>query len=307
MSWRDRPYSTGNDYDLQPRSGGARSWLGGLPSLTKAVKLIILANVAVHILCLATGGEAGWLFNLLAMKTNRVLHGEVWRLFTFTYVHSQDSLLHILFNMLVLYLAGINLERRWGPKRFFVFYTLAGFVAVSLYVALTIIGWLDRSVSIPTLGGYLEYDVTLVGASGGVLAVLGCCAVLFPAMQVILYFFPIPIRLFTVLYGLFYAYNLTTRGSNAGGDACHLAGLVFGIAWGYRGQAWMMSWEGWRERGRQQGWQARQQELHDLEREVDRILEKVSREGIRSLTRREKRTLDAATRKRQEEERRRGV
>lgn len=220
------------------------SWFGGLPPLTRAVKWIMIANAVMFVICAMSGGNLSGIWQSLAMQTDLVLHGEVWRLVTFTYVHDQSSIFHLAFNMLGLYLLGVHLERQWGSKRFFIFYTLGGAAAVTLYFFVTLIGWLDPRVP-------------LIGASGGVLAVLGACAVLFPQIRLIVLVFPMPIRTFVILFGCFYAFNLIDRGPNAGGDACHLAGMAFGIAWAYHGDRWMRGLSGRRPKIRAAQWERR--------------------------------------------------
>ena len=286
MSWTDRPYAQ------EPGGYGGRgvgSWLGGLPSAGRAVKGIMLANAGMFVLCLVAGGDRGALYQALEMNSTKVLHGQIWRLFTFTYLHDLSGLWHIGMNMLGLYLLGTPLERRWGARRFFAFYTLAGFAAVSLYMAMTVLGPLNASAS-------------LIGASGGVLGVLGACAVLFPQFRLIFFIFPVPIRTAAVFFVAMYSFNLWTRGYNAGGDACHLAGLAFGIAWGYRGHRWTRSWDNWRESMKRSAREEKRRTAVDQQAEVDRILDKVHREGIHSLSRHEKRTLETATKKQREEE-----
>jgi len=290
MSWQDRPYSDGSGFEPSPGGGGMRSWFGGMPSAGVAVKRIIIANFAMFILCQITGGSRGAVFDLLAMRTDAVLHGQVWRLLTFTYLHSQENLWHILLNMLGLYLLGAPLERHWGSRKFFVFYTLGGVAGVLLYVFATVVGWLSLHAS-------------LVGASGNVFAVMGACAVLFPRFQLLIAFFPVPIRVATMLLLGFFLFNLWSQGSNAGGDACHLAGIGFGIAWAYRGQRWTGKWERWRERAQRAGWEAKRREMLELEEKVDRILDKVREQGIGSLTRHEKKLLEEATKRKQAEDR----
>jgi len=293
MSWQERPYSDGFDRDAHPQGGGLQSWFGGMPPLSKAVKWIIIANVGVFILCQLTGGPRSPVFELLAMRTDLVLRGQVWRLLTFTYLHDQLGLSHILFNMLGLYLLGVPLERHWGSRRFFLFYTMGGVAAVLLYVLVTAFGWLPPYAR-------------LVGASGNILAVLGACAVLFPQFRLILVFFPVPIRTAVALFVVWFVFNLWTRGANAGGDACHLAGIAFGIVWVYRGQAWTRKWQQWHGNIKRAGWEARRREALRLEEEVDRILDKVKQEGINSLTRREKKLLEEATKQKQASDRRAG-
>jgi len=293
MSWQERPYSDGSDFEPLSGGGGMRSWFGGMPPAGVAVKRIIIANFAIFILCQLTGGSMGAVYRLLAMRTDEVLHGQVWRLVTFTYMHSQEDLWHILLNMLGLYLLGAPLERHWGTRLFFTFYTLGGIAAVLLYLVITMVGWLSPGAH-------------LVGASGNVFAVMGACAVLFPQFRLLLFLFPVPIRIATMLFLGLFMFNLWSRGANAGGDACHLAGIVFGVAWGYRGQAWTGKWQRWREHARHAGWEDKRREMLQLEEQVDRILEKVRDQGIGALTRREKKMLEEATKRKQAEDRRHG-
>lgn len=287
MSWEDRPYAYTED-GYRPQ-GGARSWLGGLPPPGKAVKWIMIANVFVFVLCLITGGARGAVYEALEMHTPSVFHGQVWRLLTFTYVHDQGGIGHIFFNMLGLYMLGGPLERAWGARKFFTFYTLGGFAAVLMYVLVTAIGWLNPN------GG-------LVGASGGVLAVLGAAAVLFPSIQIILVFFPVPIRTAVLIFTLYYGFSLMTQGANAGGDACHLAGMAFGVAWGYGGERWLRRWQNLRSGLKYRPAEpriVRESPAQPTQDELDHILDKVHRTGISSLTRREKEILEEETRSRQ--------
>lgn len=281
MSWEHRPYA----YSDEPHyGGGMRSWVGGLPSPGKAVKWIALANIGLFVLCMISGGARSPIFTALEMRTDLVIRGQVWRLVTFTYLHSQTDLLHLLFNMIGLFFLGMPLERHMGTRRFFIFYTVAGLVAAAVYFLITAAGWLDPRIPI-------------VGASGGVLGILGACAVLFPAMRIILVFFPVPIRAAALIFGVLYVFNLGTRGINAGGDACHLAGLAFGVLYGYRGRGWERALDNWRDARAQKQREARRREVEDLQAAVDRILEKVRAQGIASLTNREKQILDEATRR----------
>lgn len=299
MSWQDRPYNHDDDYSANvPRGmgrgvgGEARSWLGGLPPPGKAVKYLLIANVAMFILCKLTGGEEGVIFQSLAMYVEDVVRRfQIWRFFTFSYLHDQRDLFHLIFNMIGLYFLGVMLERRWGGLKFFLFYSAGGLLGVFLYTFLTVVGWFPSS--------FAGNAISLVGASGGVLALLGACAVLFPSVNIILVFFPVPIRLACVIFVVLYTFNLAQRGANAGGDACHLAGLAFGVYFGYRGERWFRLLDGWRDGRNQRQWESKRREALRLEQTVDAILDKVRQKGIQSLSKSEKRMLEEATRARQ--------
>lgn len=116
--------------------------------------------------------------------------------------------------------------------------------------------------------------------------------------------FPVPIRTAALILVVLYSFNLWNKGGNAGGDACHLAGLAFGIAWGYRGHLWTRRWDHWRDNLKRGAWKAKRHDMQATEDDVDRILDKVRREGIGSLTRQEKRKLETATKTQREADRR---
>lgn len=294
MSWQDRQYASPYDDTYSSGGGGLQSWLGGLPPLSKVVKWILIANAALFVLVLVTGGQDSFIYRWLAMNTALVKKGQIWRLFTFTYLHDPRTIGHIFFNMLGLYFLGVPLESHYGAKRFFVFYTIAGFASVLLYLIVTLSGWLS------------PYAM-LVGASGGVLATMGACAVLFPQMRLILFLFPVPIRAVALLAVGLYTFNLFTRGHNAGGDACHLAGLAFGIAWGYRSQHFWYWWESRGARKKAGAWERQRREAAERQNQVDAILDKVKQHGINSLTRREKQLLEDASRRQAVQDRRHGL
>ncbi len=295
MSWQERGYgsSSGNNWQPSGAGGGLRSWFGGLPAPTRVVKYVAIVNLVVFVICQATGGIVSPVYDWFQMQTDLFWTGQIWRLFTFTYLHSPVDFTHILFNLLGLYFFGSPLERRWGGKNFFLFYTAGGFVASLLYVLLTTLHVLDP-------------HALLVGASGGVLATLGACAALFPQFRVIFVFFPVPIRTMAVILVALYTFNLSTRGVNAGGDACHLAGLAFGIYFAYRGHRLFGKLDQMRAKAREGAWQAKREVMLRDEQRVDELLAKVKEQGINSLSRREKRELSEATKRQQTADRRQG-
>ena len=57
---------------------------------------------------------------------------QVWRLFTYLFIHDPMSYLHIFFNMYMLIMFGIQVEAEWGRRRFFFYYFLYNFITSSL-------------------------------------------------------------------------------------------------------------------------------------------------------------------------------
>ena len=146
-----------------------------------------------------------------------VIHGWIWQFVTYMFAHDPRGFTHILFNMLGLFIFGIQVERRMGSREFLLFYfvtgTLAGFFSFVVYL-------------------FTGTPATLLGASGAVFAVELAFAAFFP--DAIIYIWGIiPLRApmmvlgFTVL-SLFF--SLTGFQSNV----AHLTHLLgFAMAWLY--------------------------------------------------------------------------
>ncbi len=270
-----------------------------LPRLTPVVKYLLIANVVIFLLTVFGGGLHSFLLYHFSMAafgapeatSGGVLSGHIWRLVTYQYLHDTSSPWHLFFNMLGLYFLGTRLEQRWGPKTFFWFYTVCGIMGGLLFTVLVAIGFLP--------------DGRMIGASGSVLGLLGGCAVLMPDFVIILLFFPVPIRFATVLFVGIYVLSLlsafATGSPGAGGDAAHLGGLAFGVAWCIWGWEWLGQLREKKQRG---AWERRLRHEQELNQEVDRILAKVHDNGIQSLTRREKQILSEATEAQQNRENR---
>ena len=101
----------------------------------------------------------------LILDVEAVAHGQVWRLITYAFLHSPDSFLHILFNMLFLWWFGSDIEQLYGSKEFLAIYLTSAFLGGAAYEV-----WgLTRTNPGPCLG-----------ASGAVTTMLILCALHFP-------------------------------------------------------------------------------------------------------------------------------
>lgn len=101
-------------------------------------------------------------FNL---DPRKVLHGQIWRLTTYDFLHNPYEIWHLLFNMLILYFAGRKVEAYYGSREFLAFYLAAGIISGICFV----------------LWGLYFSDLTpAIGASGAVAAVMIAYAALWP-------------------------------------------------------------------------------------------------------------------------------
>jgi membrane associated rhomboid family serine protease len=148
-----------------------------------------------------------------------------WQLVTYGFMHDTRSLMHILFNMLMLWMFGRDLERMMGVRRFLIYYMVCvvGAGIVQLLVGV-MQGW-----GVPT-----------VGASGGVFGILLAYGMAFPNRRIMLMFPPIPMKAkyFVIMLGLF-ELSIGFSGVNNGvANFAHLGGMLFGFLliryWGRR-------------------------------------------------------------------------
>lgn len=317
MSWQDRDYARVGGHV----PGGVRSGMGGMYRPTSfwggglwggsIVKKLLVANVALYFLCYFTESFGQNILATFVFFTPAIQHGQIWRLLTAQYLHDVQ-LTHLLFNMLGLYFLGSALERAWGNKKFLAIYTIAGLCGFVLLL-------------IASSAGLSDPHIPALGASGCVLGLLGAAAVMMPHATVYVYFlFPVKIRTCAVIFGVWWVYNILGKGENYGGDICHLAGMLFGAWWAWKGDLWWATRRGahgrvrgatagWisrlrpnpRRGGKRAGtgaWEAKMATRQVDHQAVDRILKKVYDGGVQSLTPAERKTLIEATERQRQAE-----
>jgi len=203
--------------------------------VTSGVKYLLTANFAVFIVeafVYHYGGIPGynWLlkwFGLVPAGVVPLLR--VWQPFTYLFLHDVNSFfLHLVMNMLMLWMFGRELELVWGRNRFLRYYFLTGVGAGLINVVVNTIPWFfTRQLSyVPT-----------IGASGAIFGILIACAILFPDRRVYLFPIPVPISMRTVVIILSV---ITFLGTFGVGDSkvshlCHLGGMVVGYFYLRRG------------------------------------------------------------------------
>jgi membrane associated rhomboid family serine protease len=308
MGIHDRPY-------YGDRSGG----LGTLAGLS-ATAWLIIANTAVFV-AVAMGFtflyDFGYFstWRLFGTAPNAALPNlEFWRLVTFQFLHA--NLVHLLFNMIGLYFFGRLVESHVGPRRYLAFYLTCGIFGGLCYLLLNLLGQAAQHLGLPEIGGLLFNDprTPLVGASAGVFGIIMACAYIAPNTTVQLLIPPVPLRMKTFAYvflGLAAANLLLFRGPNQGGDAAHVGGALagyffirnihllrdfFDVFTDSRKAPPRPRGRGFFSRDRSTPRQAADNGPSDAE--IDRILEKVSAQGLHSLTDREKALLRQASERR---------
>src|SRR5688500_8245104 len=181
-----------------------------MPSLPPLTRILIIANVVVFLLELMAEELLIKLFALWPIGPGFA----PWQIVTYSFLHG--SVMHLLFNMLALYMFGSDIERVFGSRRFAVYY-FASVVAAAL-----------TQLAVSTLAGSPPYPT--VGASGGVFGLLLAFGLYFPRRMVMLISPPIPMPawLFVTLYGLLELFLGVTGTQQGVAHFAHLGGMLGG-------------------------------------------------------------------------------
>jgi membrane associated rhomboid family serine protease len=145
----------------------------------------------------------------------------------FTSMFMHGSWLHIIGNMLFLWIFGNNVEDAMGRVRFLVFYLLSGLTAVAAQTVVTLALGTTAAAAVPSLG-----------ASGAVSGVLGAYLVLLPFARVLTLIFVLLLEVPAFLFlGVWFGFQLWEGGfsivqpQTGGGVAffAHIGGFTFGV------------------------------------------------------------------------------
>lgn len=311
------------DYAFRNSDG----WNGGRTRIS-ANTIIILMNIAVMVIQLMTHkpGTPNILERLGYFSTAKMFWAgglEFWRVLTFQFLHA--DIVHLLMNMLGLYVFGSIVENHLGKQRYVALYLTCGIAGAMLYMLLNVGGSLAANFgmnSLPILI-YNSGDTPLIGASAGVFGVVLASAYIAPNQVMQLIIPPVPVRIKVLAYvyvGIALA-NIIFGGRNAGGDAAHIGGAIAGailirnayllrdffdiftdsrkkgkgkrsfVEFGSDGRAGSQ-----RARVQVDKAAARDQAAKAKKNaEIDRVLAKVSSKGLKSLTSSERRVLQDST------------
>jgi membrane associated rhomboid family serine protease len=191
-----------------------------LPPFTRWVKRLILVYAGIYLFMAITEVTSPlaheWVSVYLGLIPKLVVHGMVWQLVTYSFLHFQ--LLHLLFNALSLWMFGSQLESDWGSKRFLEFYFFCTIAAALTTVAMSYTHILG-----------LSPVTTTIGASGGIYGLLVAFGVLYGESEIMMFPLPFRIKAKYFVWGIVF---LTLVGAiqERGGVAnfAHLGGLLFG-------------------------------------------------------------------------------
>lgn len=252
---------------------------------------------------------------VLGMRSFLLPGFHVWQLFTYMFVHTE--LMHMFFNMIMLWMFGRIINETLGTKRFLILYFSSGvFAAILQQVVWLLFGW---TVGVPIV----------IGASGALSALLVAFCLIYSEQELFVFPIPFPIkgRWMLIIFATYsFVAGLLSLDPTIVGETSWLHSFVFGIAhfthlggmlggllllryWkkhpyglgsdsGFSLTDWWRNFQ-WKRATKQPqqpsstgrpdwDWNAQQQREQE---EVDRILDKIRKSGYDSLSREEKQRL----------------
>lgn len=224
-------------------------------NITPVVKNLLIINFIFFLAMLIFdhGADNGPMSNALGVYYFNSPQFKPWQIITYMFMHANFE--HILFNMLGLFIFGPILEYAIGPKRFFNLYFICGIGAV-------LFQWLIQAIEVHQLTGsfivsnpsdvaflndiayeklQVIYTGSLVGASGAIYGVLVAFAMLYPDMEMLILFIPVPVKakyLIPVYIILEIWQSIDPGPKDNVAHVAHLGGALFAFilikAWRYR-------------------------------------------------------------------------
>lgn len=213
-------------------------------NLTPVVKNLLIINVIFYL--------ATWVlhhvnidlvFPLSAFYFDSPLF-KPWQIITYMFMHDPGNIMHLIFNMFALYIFGPTLEHTMGSKRFFNFYFITGIGALltnmvvqgiqihNITGAFTVSDW-DSIMGSPVYQKLREiYGTPILGASGAIFGLLVAFGMLFPDVELLIMFIPIPIKAKYVVIGYVLIELFSGFGQFSGDSVAHFAhlgGALFGF------------------------------------------------------------------------------
>ena len=225
--------------------------------VSEIVKHLIIINVIFYIASVVFGEL---MYDLFAMHYPKNSTFFLWQPLSHMFMHGDTT--HILFNMFGLWMFGTPLEQMWGKQKFIFFYLSAGFGAVLIqtlvyhYDVISVTQLLiDNGLTKNEINSFFEtgrlntsliqiigeaklasgiqsYMAVMVGAAGALYGILVGFAMLFPNVQLMLLFPPIPIKAkylvpVLILFDLFFGFTSYSVGPIA--HFAHIGGAITGF------------------------------------------------------------------------------
>jgi membrane associated rhomboid family serine protease len=183
--------------------------------ITPAVRILLYVNIGMYVATLIFPRIVNWLGLIPEQVVERFW---LWQPAPYMVLPARIPT-HILFNMLALWMFGVELERMWGTRFFVKFYFVCGIGAAFTTLVLSFV---------PITAFASLYGSLTIGASGAIFGVLLAYALYFPHRPILLMLlFPIPAKYFVMIMGGISLLS-TFGGPDGLAHTTHLGGLAAG-------------------------------------------------------------------------------
>lgn len=233
----------------------ARFFGGGISSMPPVTKNIIIINALIWLVeVISPQFGLNGIIRHMGLHFVTASHFNPAQIITYMFVHSQQTFMHVFFNMFTLFFFGPMLERMWGTKKFLFYYMVCGVGAALIQELVWSLQWntaihemvaANPGASLEAIKEYMEpykNGMVTVGASGAIFGILLGFAFVFPNVPLYLFFIPVPIKAKYMVAG--YAVIELFLGVSGRVDDvahyAHLGGMVFGLI--------LLLW--WRSKGK---------------------------------------------------------
>lgn len=174
---------------------------------TPVVMNLIIINALLYFAQVVFGGSS-LLNNVNDLFALHHYKSEVFRPYQLvTHMFMHGGLLHLLFNMLALWMFGSIIERAWGPKRFLIFYLICGLGAGLAQMANYAVDYRSIDQAVLSAQQMEQYQEMMriqctVGASGAIMGVLAAYGYLFPNTELFIMPIPFPVKAKWAILGI---------------------------------------------------------------------------------------------------------
>ena len=293
--------------------------MNSIPTVTKNLLIInILAFIAYYVLA-GRGIDLNDMFGLHIFLASDF---HIYQFITYMFMHGGWT--HLFFNMFALWMFGCVMERTWGPKKFLFYYIFCGIGAgvvqeiaqyVEVYNYVDNVGFFEMAFAKWDAGSMANLNaMTTVGASGAIYAILLGFGMTFPEERIFIFPLPLPIKAkwFVIGYAAIEVIMAYSSFNDGVAHIAHLGGMLFGFIlikyWQKHpyvgsnygrssGEQFFKRFRNWGKKGnsaddmrRKTDWDYNA-DKKATEEEIDRILDKIRKNGYASLTEEEKKRL----------------
>ena len=275
--------------------------LGGDRSMVANLILITIGAYIAQLIVDERGPGTQRLTSFLALHSDLFsfeLLTHPWRIFslvTYGFAHARENILHVLFNMFFFWFFGRDIENHYGRRQFLSIYLTTIVVAGLVWMLIT------------NLAG--KAPTPLIGASGGVAGVMILFVMHFPRRVVYIWgILPVPVWALGAFWLIGDVVGAFSRTDNVA-YAAHLAGAAYGFVYFRTGWSFLSLQPGGGRfsipKFRKTKLKVHEPEEYEdaMSAEVDQILAKIQEQGQDSLTAKERRTLERASRRYQQKHR----